>query len=85
MRLRQPLNGFKLSKGHVVFHFAFLLSSCLTVNIPLNRIFELKMNQKDYIEDPVLLVNYSRLSSLIMVCAFLLERYLVENGEDIIG
>jgi len=40
MRLRQPLNGFKLARGHWIFHIAFMVGSFIAIEIdPKKSIF----------------------------------------------
>ena len=33
MRLREPLNGFKLAQGHPLIHIALLFGSIVTLNV----------------------------------------------------
>lgn len=32
MRLREPLNGFRLASGHLILHIAFLIGSYFAVD-----------------------------------------------------
>ena len=32
MRLREPLNGFRMASGHAMFHIAFFTGSYVAVN-----------------------------------------------------
>jgi len=37
MRLREPLQGFKLSQGHVILHFALLFTSMYVLEIKSHK------------------------------------------------
>ena len=62
MRLRQPLNGFKIVKANPSFHLAILIGSFLAVDIKDGNEFKITFHTQDLIADPsklVLLLRYT--------------------------
>ena len=52
MRLRQPLNGFKIVKANPSFHIAIFLGSLYAIRIKDGNEFKIKFYTEDHIEDP---------------------------------
>lgn len=52
MRLKHPLNGFKLARGHILYHLAFYLGSLIAVTLDSGESTNLKFDLTSYQEDP---------------------------------
>ena len=78
MRLRQPLNGFKLVKGNATFHLAFFVGSLLAVDTG-------DLTGKDYGSSPEKLVSFVRWVHLTMFILQVVETLQQAYGYEILS
>lgn len=87
MRLREPLNGFRMASGHAMFHIAFFIGSYIAVEVKssYSDIFHIGADPKNPEKDMPPLVFMIRVVHLAIAATQLGTAFLASRGHLVVG
>ena len=87
MRLREPLNGFRMASGHAMFHIAFFIGSYIAVRVDSSyfEIFNIGADTSNPEKDMPPLVSMIRAVHLVIAATQLGTAFLASRGHQVVG
>lgn len=87
MRLREPLNGFRMASGHAMFHIAFFIGSYIAVRVDSSyyEIFNIGSHLSNSRKDMPPLVFMIRVVHLVIAATQFMNAYLESRGHLVVG
>jgi hypothetical protein len=87
MRLREPLNGFKLAHGHGLFHIVLGLASFIAVDLKATKddIQSLNLKGTKIDENVIDLISLVRYTHLYVCISQFMQNFLEKSGYEVMS
>lgn len=87
MRLREPLNGFKLAHGHGLFHIVLGLASFIAVDLKATKedIDTLHLKGTKIDENVIDLISLVRYTHIYVTISQFIQNFLEKSGYEVMS